>query len=115
MIKKKGNILKRLISDFVIFIFAVYVVSDLINMHLKLIYHIDLFASQNVYIGVTKKVKDEKVKIKPAVFKLFNAADNKADFTVNKQFFYLLYFLKNPKSFHNFYLCHKLICRAPPV
>ena len=61
---RRREIAKVFITRFMIFVMTVFVISDLINLHLKVIFHIDLYATQTLLNGKVKKAKDDKFKVK---------------------------------------------------
>ncbi len=114
MNRKRKDIFRLLLSDIAIFIFFVFVVSDLINMHLRLIYHIDLFASQNIIQGVVKKVKDNKVKIKAFEATIFWADNSFLSLSKNIHFLHNIYFKQFSLSYSAKYISRRNP-RAPPT
>ena len=81
MRNKRKEIFRLLLADFSIFIMSVFVVSDLINLHLRLIYHVDLYATQTVVSGKVSKSKDDKTKVK--VLSFFFAASQSVNIQKN--------------------------------
>ena len=113
MNKKRKDIFRLLLSDFAIFVFFLFVVSDLINMHLRLIYHIDLFASQNIIQGVVKKVKDNKVKIKAFESTILGARSSFFSFNNSIHFLSCIYFKQFSALYFDKYI-NSENTRAPP-
>ncbi len=64
MRSKRKDIFRLLLADFSIFVLSVFVVSDLINLHLRLIYHVDILATQSSVYSKVSKSKENKVKAK---------------------------------------------------
>jgi len=59
------NKLRKILNKFLLFVFFIFTVSDLIEMHLKVIYKIDLYAHFPISkTGCSQKVKGGKVKTK---------------------------------------------------
>lgn len=112
MRKNKKEIIKILLSDFALFIFFVFVVSDLINMHLRLIYHINLFSSQNIYQGTVKKLKEDKNKI-VEFYIIDNLFDQQICSSYNFKFIKSIYFKNNFLNYFSFFKS-QLQSRAPP-
>jgi Tfp pilus assembly PilM family ATPase len=102
MHKRERNIFRLLMSDFAIFIFFVFVVSDLINMHMRLIFHIDLFASQNILSTAVKKAKDNKSKTKILEFDiLYTNKTASFSYSNNIHFIRKIYFVNKKIDFQN--------------
>lgn len=80
MKKKKKNIFRHLFSDFVLFLFSIFVLSSLISMHLRLIFHVNIL--NETYVAKKKEKDDIAIANQACVFYL-DSENNKINFRNN--------------------------------